>query len=66
MIRRVSIEIASHLIETIVFDLENTLLLPIYKRNQVAEYDASAYIKLFGHSAFKVKTFHLNSYYSFT
>ena len=42
-------------IETIVFDLENTLVTAMYKKNEISEYDASTYVKLFGHSNYKVK-----------
>ncbi len=41
-------------LETIVFDLENTIVTAMYKKNQITEYDASTYVKLFGNSTYKV------------
>jgi hypothetical protein len=40
--------------KTIVFELDMTLLNTIYKKNQVTEHDAVAYVQLFGHNTFKV------------
>jgi hypothetical protein len=41
-------------IETIVFDMDNTIMTIMYKKNEIQEYDAATYVKLFGHSALKV------------
>ena len=42
-------------IETIVFDMDNTIMTTMYKKNEIQEYDAATYVKLFGHSALKVR-----------
>ena len=43
------------LLETIVFDMDNTIMTTMYKKNEIQEYDAATYVKLFGHSALKVR-----------
>lgn len=43
-----------NLVETIVFDLDNTIMTVMYKKNEIQEYDAATYVKLFGHSSLKV------------
>ena len=51
---KVRIIIIVKLIETIVFDMDNTIMTTMYKKNEIQEYDAATYVKLFGHSALKV------------
>lgn len=41
-------------LETILFDMDNTIMTIMYKKNEIQEYDAATYVKLFGHSALKV------------
>jgi len=50
-------------IETIVFDMDNTIMTTIYKKNEIQEYDAATYVKLFGHSALKVIAINLSLIY---
>eukprot|EP00347_Sterkiella_histriomuscorum_P013290 403365282 len=40
--------------KTILFELENTMLYPVYRKNQVMSYDASTYVKLIGQQTFKL------------
>lgn len=35
--------------------MDNTIMTIMYKKNEIQEYDAATYVKLFGHSALKVK-----------
>ena len=34
--------------------MDNTIMTTMYKKNEIQEYDAATYVKLFGHSALKV------------
>ena len=61
---KVSLFYYENVLETIVFDMENTLLQALYKKNQISDYDDYTYVKLFGHSALKVLTVQINLFYS--
>ena len=37
-----------HLLETILFELDQTILYAVYKKNQIMAYDSSTYVHLFG------------------
>jgi hypothetical protein len=55
LVSKVRINISELSIETIVFDMDNTIMTTMYKKNEIQEYDAATYVKLFGHSALKVR-----------
>ena len=42
------------IVETILFELDSTLMYAVYKKNQVMAYDSSTYVKLFGQQTFKL------------
>jgi hypothetical protein len=54
-VSKVRMHFVCKLLETIVFDMDNTIMTTMYKKNEIQEYDAATYVKLFGHSALKVR-----------
>ena len=54
---KVTFDWIKSVVETIVFDMDNTIMTTMYKKNEIQEYDAATYVKLFGHSALKVRTY---------